>query len=74
MNNTQSVSYFHEDFKIPWEQAFNKRGYCDGTYSLTYAVSDALDEYGLVALETLSMSHNDTITSIKREGVELMPD
>ncbi len=64
---------FDEEVEIIWEHAFNKFGFGDGAYGLTYLVVDALEELGYTAEEKSWGFHNDIITSIKKNDREIMP-
>ena len=66
-------SRFYEEIEIIWEHAFNKFGFGDGEYSLTYLVVDVLEELGYAVEEKPWGIHNDIITSIKKNGREIMP-
>ncbi|WAC11892.1 hypothetical protein [Dyadobacter pollutisoli] len=58
-----------------WEEAFCKFGFSDGDGQIeTYTVEDTLTEAGYeVVVQDWGM-HNTIITSIKRNGIEQIPD
>jgi hypothetical protein len=58
-----------------WEEAFDKFGFGDGACAfLTDEVATVLRAAGYVVSSEPSNLHNTTIYSIKRGGVELIPE
>lgn len=71
MNNTNSN--FERNLVVFWEHAFSKFGFGDGEFCLTYAVADTLEREGYEVVYRPWGIHNETISSIKLDGVEFMP-
>lgn len=64
-------SEFHWD----WEDAFNKFGFDDGDGQVeTWEVIAALEKAGYEVTSTDWGLHNHVIDSIKKDGVEYIPD
>jgi len=58
-----------------WEDAFDKFGFGDGDGQVeTPTVADVLEEAGYVVEHDYWGLHNDVISSIKKHGVEQIPD
>jgi hypothetical protein len=58
-----------------WEEAFDKFGFDDGDgLVMTYRVASALESAGYAVGYDAWGMHNTIIRSIKKDGVELIPD
>lgn len=58
-----------------WEDAFDKFGFGDGDGQVeTSAVVEVLEQAGYVVEHDVWGLHNDVIDSIKKDGVEQIPD
>lgn len=58
-----------------WEEAFDKFGFGDGDGQReTSTVVDVLEEAGYVVESSEWSLHNEVIDSIKKDGVEQIPD
>ena len=57
-----------------WDEAFDKFGFCDGDgLIMTEAVADVLRNAGYCVVTEPWGCHNITISSITRDGAELIP-
>jgi hypothetical protein len=58
-----------------WEEAFDKFGFGDGDGQvMTHVVASVLRAAGYVVSSEILGLHNTTIYSIKRDGIELIPE
>lgn len=58
-----------------WEEAFDKFGFGDGDGQVeTATVVDVLEQAGYVVNHDFWSLHNDVISSIKKDGVEQIPE
>ena len=63
-----------QDYIWSWTEAFDKFGFGDGDSQIeTNQVADALKEAGYETEQRMWGMHNEIITSIKRDGKELLP-
>lgn len=68
---THCGAYHHWD----WEEAFDKFGFGDGDgLVMTATIAEALSAAGYTATSERWGLHNTVITSIQRDGVELIPE